>query len=45
VDCGQKKMNSLGNSQSLLAAEVQAIAKAITAICDIQKGASGIAFY
>lgn len=38
-------MNSLGNGQSLLAAAVQATAKAIAAICDIQRGVLGIAFY
>lgn len=38
MDCGQKKMNSLGNIQASLAAAVQAIAKAISAICDIQRG-------
>lgn len=35
MDYGQEKMNSLGNSQSSLDAEVQKIAKAIAAIYDI----------
>jgi hypothetical protein len=46
VDRGQKKISSLGNSQSSLDAEVQKITKAITDIDDIlRKRVLGISFY